>query len=165
MSSLLAKRPHVSGNGVKVLLRKLRAAHGRHRASIVLRSRDPVSDDLLDGGKTAIAPEPMTAGEIRPKWRSLRIRSVTAGACPAALLTAKNPRAQLKLVPRGARGNWQPRYCHFARRLAGLWIKASRRLRIRSGRSGCTGGRSRFDASRCGVAVKGHAPDAASDVI
>src|SRR5579871_3119919 len=102
MLTLVAERPHVSGNGVKILLGKLRATHRRHRASVVLRMRDSVCDDLLDGGKAAVTPEPTTAGQVRPEGRSLRVRSVAAGACPATLLTAENTRPQPEFVSRGA---------------------------------------------------------------
>jgi hypothetical protein len=56
MHLLVAERPYIGGHSLEIGMRQLSAAHGRHRAPIVLWVRHAASDRARDRGETAITP-------------------------------------------------------------------------------------------------------------
>src|SRR5205809_2702950 len=78
-SAPMTQRPHIGGDGGKLGGGELRPAHGRHWSAVLLRLRDADGDGVRDRSETAIAPYPLTAGEVGPQRRALGVRSVTAG--------------------------------------------------------------------------------------
>src|ERR1700722_17167467 len=103
-SFTMAQRPDVRRHRGGLLGRELRTTHRGHGATIVLGSRDTAGDGLLDPGQAAIAPRPLTRGEIRSERPAFGVRAMTTGARSATDLAREDLLTQchcLRGRPRG----------------------------------------------------------------
>ena len=74
----MTQRPNVGGDGRKLGGGRLRTAHGWHRGPVFPRVWYADGDGVRDGSETAVAPEPLPAGEVGPQRRALaRILAVS----------------------------------------------------------------------------------------
>src|SRR6516165_3128114 len=161
---LIVERPDIVSEREHVGGRKLRAAHRRHGAAVILGIGHAVGDGLCDRRNTAVAPQPMLAGQVRSKRRALGVRAVAAGA-GGSVLAVENFFAQGHLCFGLSRGRWKIGSSFHAC----VGMDSFGRLRLAAGRSsGLIFGGGRWGGLDCrgfDVAVESYAPDTAVLVI
>src|ERR1700677_734154 len=91
---LMAQRPNVGGNRRQLVGSELSSTHGRHWAAIFLGIRHSFFDRFQNSSVAAIAPQPLSGGEIRTQWRTCSVPAVTTCTRSAAYLAVIDAIAQ-----------------------------------------------------------------------
>src|SRR6516162_6264204 len=74
----MPERPYIGGDGLDLGGGQLRSTHRRHRRPVLLRLRYAGRDRMRDRSETAVSPQPVATGQIRPMRRALAVAPMTA---------------------------------------------------------------------------------------
>ena len=104
----LIQTPHICCESCYLVGSEFRAAHGRHRAAILLWLRHTFRYRFYDSGKAAIAPQPFFTGQIGTQRRPCGIRTMASGTSGSAHLAVVNAIAQATISGVAPSGSGAP---------------------------------------------------------